>query len=203
MFLKGVPFCFLLAAGVRGAAAIRPRDACADISQLPLVFSIEGVSTDFGSLPFTCLCISQMSDVLSSNLIANQAVEAVGQSLAATTLENMILTGPACSGVALGTWSQQQTLLSLQEHACPEGLTRCSAPSFSYGLPGWQCVDSQTNLESCGGCPLSSHDHEPAGVDCTAIRGAEDVSCRQGRCEVRSCATGYEISQDGHACLRA
>jgi len=203
MFLKSVPFCFLLAAGVRGAAAGRPRDACADVSQSPLVFSIEGVSTNFGSLPFTCLCINQIPDVLQNNPVVLAAVGAVGQSLATVTLENMILIGPTCSGVDLGPWSQQQSLLSLQEHACSEGLTRCSAPSFSYGLPGWECVDSQTNLESCGGCPLSLHDDEPAGVDCTAIRGAQDVTCRQGRCEVRSCGIGYEISQDGHACLGA
>lgn len=42
-----------------------------------------------------------------------------------------------------------------------------------------QCIDSQTNLERCGGCVGDGQ-----GQDCTAIHGVESVTCAVGRCVV-------------------
>lgn len=43
----------------------------------------------------------------------------------------------------------------------------------------------------------------PTGVDCTALRGVEDVSCVDGGCVVRRCAEGYAKNADGSACVLA
>lgn len=73
---------------------------------------------------------------------------------------------------------------------CPLGQTRCSV-----GLrEGHECIDTQTNLESCGAC-LSE-----GGVDCSRLMGAAlDVACVAGRCRSSACFKGYEL-MDG-ACI--
>ena len=54
-----------------------------------------------------------------------------------------------------------------------------------------------------GGCTVPFGRGAPSGVDCTALRGVEDVSCVDGGCVVRSCADGYAKSADGSACVLA
>ncbi|KAJ8296296.1 Peroxisomal adenine nucleotide transporter 1 [Rhodotorula toruloides] len=58
-------------------------------------------------------------------------------------------------------------------HVCPANQVACST-----GLgDGYECIDSQTNLEQCGGCVADG-----TGVDCTAIFGVESVECDAGKC---------------------
>lgn len=45
--------------------------------------------------------------------------------------------------------------------------------SWSY-----ECIDTQSELESCGGCASSGE-----GVDCTTLPGVKSVTCRAGQCE--------------------
>lgn len=63
---------------------------------------------------------------------------------------------------------------------CPGGLKRC--PHYA-GLGGFECVDTQSDPESCGGC--LGFDAESDGVDCTAIPYVNRVSCRRGHCVIR------------------
>ncbi|EEB90295.1 hypothetical protein MPER_11515 [Moniliophthora perniciosa FA553] len=51
-------------------------------------------------------------------------------------------------------------------------------------------------LESCGGCASTGE-----GQDCTAIKGAWNVGCEQGRCAVYTCFAGYKRSADGGSCI--
>jgi len=106
--------------------------------------------------------------------------------------------------------------IARSEHRCDFGLTKCGiyssyekAPTTtSYNAPGkalmqpYECVDTQTNLESCGGCvvpytlgltPDEVKNMKP-GVDCTVLRGVGDVGCHKGKCIVRKCRKGYELS---------
>ncbi|KAJ7280205.1 hypothetical protein C8J57DRAFT_120913 [Mycena rebaudengoi] len=79
---------------------------------------------------------------------------------------------------------------------CPKGLTACGISG--RGTNSWECVDTQTDLESCGGCPHSTHSgaYVPVGEDCSALRGVSDVSCIKGQCVVHKCMPGYDV--DGH-----
>ncbi|GAA5938980.1 uncharacterized protein JCM15063_004383 [Sporobolomyces koalae] len=65
----------------------------------------------------------------------------------------------------------------LDEQACP----------LSSG--GFECVDTKTQLTSCGGCV--SQDGEGSGTNCLAIPGALGVECQEGKCVVASCFRGW------------
>lgn len=85
--------------------------------------------------------------------------------------------------------------------ACPVVASASNATASSLSTsPEWsyECIDTQAELESCGGC-LS----EGQGQDCTAIAGAKNVGCGAGRCEVYSCLTGWKIGEDKASCVRA
>ena len=59
---------------------------------------------------------------------------------------------------------------------CPNGMEAC--PLSSSGLSDdFQCFDTSSDLESCGGCASTG-----AGQDCTAIDGAWNVGCTNGQC---------------------
>ncbi|KAG6856962.1 hypothetical protein H0H87_011632 [Tephrocybe sp. NHM501043] len=82
---------------------------------------------------------------------------------------------------------------------CPAGFTACGIPSRGAG--SWECLDIQTELESCGGCALSLYGEDiPEGEDCTAIPGVADVSCVRGGCKVHRCMPGYEVTATGASC---
>lgn len=60
---------------------------------------------------------------------------------------------------------------------CPKGQTACYVGG--HGLrPGgrsWECLDTQTNIESCGGCQFP-RDRQRQGRDCTEVDGADEIS---------------------------
>ncbi|GAA5988908.1 hypothetical protein JCM10908_006224 [Rhodotorula pacifica] len=58
--------------------------------------------------------------------------------------------------------------------------------TFLNASGGYECLDTQGSLESCGGCASTGH-----GQDCTLIAHAGNVGCEQGRCIVSSCRFGY------------
>lgn len=81
--------------------------------------------------------------------------------------------------------------LPAKTRPCAFGLHHCPV----YGqwqkgtfLKGFECIDTQHELESCGGCV---HNDSPdgevnnrGGQDCSAITGVDTVRCVQGRCVI-------------------
>ncbi|GHJ85917.1 hypothetical protein NliqN6_2319 [Naganishia liquefaciens] len=79
---------------------------------------------------------------------------------------------------------------------CPVGLEACytSHASLSLGKPvGWECIDTSSDLESCGGCewPVSGKDQ---GEDCSSLEGVSEVACTRGKCEASSCMRGFVLN---------
>lgn len=64
-------------------------------------------------------------------------------------------------------------------------------------MGGFACIDTSRSLTSCGGCSTTG-----PGRDCTKIRHADGVTCREGRCLVLSCQRGWRPSLTGQHCLR-
>ncbi|KAL4253590.1 hypothetical protein ABKN59_003411 [Abortiporus biennis] len=62
---------------------------------------------------------------------------------------------------------------------------------------GFECVDFEYDLTSCGGCGSLDVRH-----DCTAIPGSQGVSCHRGSCKVHTCEAGFTRSPDGKSCAR-
>ncbi|KAF8314675.1 hypothetical protein DL93DRAFT_2028247, partial [Clavulina sp. PMI_390] len=66
-------------------------------------------------------------------------------------------------------------------------------------ISAYECIDTNFNLESCGGCVIpytlgltaDEIDELSAGVDCSAKLGVSDVECQMGRCAVHKCKKGY------------
>lgn len=74
---------------------------------------------------------------------------------------------------------------------CPDGLQSCPLP---HG--GYECVNTATDLEACGGCPSYAGVYGNAtgpGRDCSALDGVDDVSCIQGSCVVKSCDRDHTL----------
>jgi len=84
---------------------------------------------------------------------------------------------------------------------CSSGMEAC--PIIGRSSQSWECVDTQYDLESCGGCIVASHPayNKKEGIDCTAIHGVSDVSCVSGKCLVERCMPGYSIGIDGDSCI--
>ncbi|KAG7529675.1 hypothetical protein FFLO_05481 [Filobasidium floriforme] len=70
---------------------------------------------------------------------------------------------------------------------CPQDWLAC--PVNSGRKTAWECVQVQTDLESCGGCAALGQ-----GTDCTALQGVDDVSCIAGKCQANSCLRGFAIN---------
>ncbi|KAG8917872.1 hypothetical protein FRC01_002158 [Tulasnella sp. 417] len=81
---------------------------------------------------------------------------------------------------------------------CASGLTACAR--FS-GRGGFDCVDTENDPESCGGCV--GLDGESDGTDCTAIKGVSVTRCIKRSCVIDSCRKGWVKSLDGSSCVLA
>jgi len=93
-------------------------------------------------------------------------------------------------------WKKRAPIKRDYTQLCPLGLTACPITSLSGPLTDFECLDITNELESCGGCASIGQ-----GEDCTAIRGAWNVGCEQGRCAVYTCAPGFKRARDGGSCL--
>ncbi|WVF70186.1 hypothetical protein IAT40_004974 [Kwoniella sp. CBS 6097] len=87
---------------------------------------------------------------------------------------------------------------------CPGQMEACNVPGVS---DSWECVDSSSDLESCGGCTHGDYTEQgfnstSTGVDCTAIPGVRmgGSTCTNGKCEIFSCKRKWTL-RDGR-CVR-
>jgi hypothetical protein len=61
---------------------------------------------------------------------------------------------------------------------CPPGLEACYTADkpIQFGQPvGWECVDTGSNVESCGGC-IFPVEGQQRGEDCSGLSGVSEVS---------------------------
>jgi len=83
---------------------------------------------------------------------------------------------------------------------CPRGLSACGV--WGRNARTWECIDTQNDLESCGGCVIPHpFDESGEGQDCTAIPGVSDVSCIKGKCSVHRCMPGYDLDGGTGLCI--
>jgi len=97
--------------------------------------------------------------------------------------------------------SSRKRALPAEEAVCPFGLKKCGVVSSSTSHVGFECLDTVSNLESCGGCLYSYTGKRDIGVDCTAIEGVSDVRCIAGSCVVHRCRHGWAFAEDGQSCV--
>lgn len=83
---------------------------------------------------------------------------------------------------------------------CDAGFTACGLYSGS-SRGSYECIDTTSDLESCGGCFVPLHEKSSIGVDCTSLIGVADVLCKAGSCFVQSCMPGYQVAFDNSMCV--
>ncbi|WWC72918.1 uncharacterized protein I206_106882 [Kwoniella pini CBS 10737] len=77
---------------------------------------------------------------------------------------------------------------------CPRNMKACNIPnSIAY-----ECIDTTSELESCGGCMFGEYGdlHEIAtGTDCSAMRGAilGGTTCQDSACQALACKKGFAL----------
>ncbi|KAM0754417.1 hypothetical protein T439DRAFT_321457 [Meredithblackwellia eburnea MCA 4105] len=84
--------------------------------------------------------------------------------------------------------------LTTRGSRCPASHTACSVAG---SVRGFECVDTQSNLEQCGACASAG------GVDCTALPGIDAVGCVAGQCEIWACAEGFAWDAATASCAPA
>lgn len=82
------------------------------------------------------------------------------------------------------------------------GFGQRACPVYKNGrIIDWNCVDSETDLFSCGGCVEFGGEGAPLGVDtgrdCSTIPFVNDVACVKGKCQIGSCESGYVRTESG------
>ncbi|GAA6008975.1 hypothetical protein JCM10207_004051 [Rhodosporidiobolus poonsookiae] len=75
---------------------------------------------------------------------------------------------------------------------CPGSQIACPLVG---GRLGYECVDTETNIEQCGGCAVDG------GFDCSSLPGVDAVSCNRGMCHVLGCSKGYTFHFRRRACV--
>jgi len=72
---------------------------------------------------------------------------------------------------------------------------------YGGGPRSWECIYTERDLESCGGCVVPLNAYSPKGTDCTAVPGVADVACLGGACVVRRCMKGLVPTFDASSCV--
>lgn len=85
---------------------------------------------------------------------------------------------------------------------CPRGFTACTVSGNDYGF---ECVDTRTELEACGGCVngyYNADGDKAVGIDCATLHGVAlgGASCVRGQCKVTTCRHGFHLK--GSKCVR-
>ncbi|WWD20991.1 hypothetical protein CI109_105472 [Kwoniella shandongensis] len=81
---------------------------------------------------------------------------------------------------------------------CPTPLTACKVNNV---LESFECINTNEELESCGGCISGDFNdlNASVGVDCTTLPGVAKggVTCSAGRCEAFACKIGFTLTNEG------
>ncbi|KAH9821802.1 hypothetical protein DFH28DRAFT_532189 [Melampsora americana] len=73
---------------------------------------------------------------------------------------------------------------------CPIGLSACPISPFSSSK-GYECIDTQEEIESCGGCSSTGE-----GINCNTVPGVKFAGCAASQCLAFSCEEGYNLTSD-------
>lgn len=89
----------------------------------------------------------------------------------------------------------QLPVIENAQHLCPPGLEACytSDLSMKFGRPvGWECVDTSSDIESCGGCewPVAG---QIQGQDCSELAGVSKVTVSRMTRLSRSMLTPFAV----------
>jgi len=187
----------LAVSGALGGTIGFKRDQCANVDADLVIDTLGILDVDYGHIGPICLCISAIPELLSTDAILSVPVQLLGAATVEASLGALIGSSPVCNS---SPSLRKRDTYVFNDRMCPKGLSLCGIQS-SWSNTNWECIDTKTDLESCGGCVMGVMGTSGTGTDCTAIEGVEDVACNAGQCRVFSCASGYRVSDCGTTCV--
>ncbi|KAG6837410.1 hypothetical protein H0H93_010028 [Arthromyces matolae] len=184
-------------------------DTCVDVKGSALASILGVFSPTLNNLEI-CLCLSDLNVWLQTNVAQEilSLVPGLTSSVLGTAINTLIgITGTGCtsSGSRKRNLPKQAvTTLFGAQQVC-KSKTVCGLAGRE-GTKEFECVDTQSTLDSCGGCtvahPFQDNDKSPAtGVDCSRLPGAVNARCSESKCVVTKCRKGLQPSFDGTACV--
>ncbi|WWC65101.1 uncharacterized protein I303_107715 [Kwoniella dejecticola CBS 10117] len=141
------------------------------------------------SFGYFCMCTEELTQVGSANCQAGLA----GHGL--YVYEQAVIEP---TQIARRQLRERRRLAESTKHQyCPSGLTGCVV---GRDPEAFECVDTQADLESCGGCMNGLYgptirNSTSSGVDCSALPNVAlgGVTCSRGQCEISACRYGYAL----------
>ncbi|GJE91935.1 hypothetical protein PsYK624_080870 [Phanerochaete sordida] len=135
---------------------------------------------------------------------ADDCVAAIGARDSCSQISN---TCPNTGGALPSGGVQKRSPPRTQRLRCAPAHSKCPVYGIAYGrgyTRGYECVDTQSDLERCGGC-VDGDSWDGArsaggGRDCSAIPDVDAVRCARGQCIIERCRRGYIIHDGGTAC---
>ncbi|KAG6876913.1 hypothetical protein C0993_012128 [Termitomyces sp. T159_Od127] len=97
----------------------------------------------------------------------------------------------------------------------PQAKQTCKINESVCGIAGreddsraFECIDTQTSLDHCGGCVIPHPFYEPdrvasKGVECGRLPHVISAQCIESTCVVSKCMEGFELSLDKTQCVSA
>ncbi|KAG8221521.1 hypothetical protein J3R82DRAFT_1736 [Butyriboletus roseoflavus] len=88
------------------------------------------------------------------------------------------------------------------EPKCGKDLTMCGVPDATSGQ-AYKCTNVTSDSYTCGGCVKASPFGSPSidGVNCRNIPSVDEVSCKDGKCFVHTCKSGFTPSASNDGCV--
>ncbi|CAE6433938.1 unnamed protein product [Rhizoctonia solani] len=98
---------------------------------------------------------------------------------------------------APGTYGRKRhTAMHKRTSFCPTNFESCPILDASGRSTESECIDTRTQLTSCGGCTSIGK-----GQNCSAIPNAKITTCSNSHCVVEKCKRGYEVSSSSDSCV--
>lgn len=118
-----------------------------------------------------------------SNIIADLAVQGSGSSNYCQLCPSKCSSSPSPSARLI---KRNRDVVGL----CPKNLDACPIQRHSRTLmpKGYECIDTQQELTSCGGCFTTNE-----GRDCTKVSGVREAGCQAGKCVAYKCNRGHKL----------
>ncbi|WWC87274.1 uncharacterized protein L201_002162 [Kwoniella dendrophila CBS 6074] len=105
---------------------------------------------------------------------------------------------------------RQEKVLKAQDERrrksfCPKNMKACIIPGVDNS---WECIDPDSELESCGGCKYGEYtstgelNRTATGIDCSSHPGAAlgGATCINGKCDIQLCKRKWKLMSGG--CVR-
>ncbi|KAJ7040710.1 hypothetical protein C8F04DRAFT_225444 [Mycena alexandri] len=113
--------------------------------------------------------------------------------------------GCGASAVSRSLKSRSTPITTLRDAQKTCGSRTVCGVAQPKGDYDFDCVDTVTDFDSCGGCvtphPFSGS-QSTVGLDCGRISNAQQVSCQKSKCVVQKCRKDFTISTTKDACTQ-